>query len=80
MDTISASIFIGCKYFRSRTKVNTGQFNGAELHICHCFLCNYCLASVAKLSIRKMHEAMLGLFFSEQKQRVRGGLCVFLYV
>lgn len=32
MDTSPAFIFIGCKYFRSRTKVNTGQFDGAQSH------------------------------------------------
>lgn len=29
IDTSPAFIFIGCKYFSSRTKVNTGQFHKA---------------------------------------------------
>lgn len=57
MDTSPAFLFIGCKYFRSRTKVNSGQFNRAQSHICQSFLCNYGRGFAAKLSIKEMHGA-----------------------
>lgn len=43
-----ALIFIGCKYFRSQTKTNNGQFSRTESHISHCFLCNFSDAELYK--------------------------------